>query len=317
MAAKHLGFFRRAWRQAGLSTTKVVATALAAVAMALIAPKITGLTSSLIAVGLISVTSAIVNAFISSAAEATADSAKRLATVGLHGGVDDRVLVAGLHRSGVPEDSTSRPDDAGEVAPDVVEDDAGTAESAEAAASGEGASGATVDPTPSARTLRLQRLFRSNYVYVALFAVIAVATITVSWAFAQATGNTTYIQPSVTTSISDAERQQIIDDAVAAALSSIESGEIPVGETDDGTPVMLQELLTANADLTARLEQLESADTTEQTTEADLLAQIDALTERIAELEAQLPGAGGATPTSTPTPTPTPTPGTETEPTPQ
>ena len=315
MAAKRVSFFRRAWQQAGLSTAKVVATALAAIAMALIAPRITGLTSSLIAVGLISVTSAVVNAFISSAAEATADSAKRLASVGLHGGINDRVLVAGLRRSGVPDD----PADERSSSDDVDSEDAETGtespdRSDEATAPEDDAGSA-----PSTRVLRLQRLFRSNYIYVALFAVIAVVTIYASWAFAQATGDTTYIRSTTTTSISAEERQAIVDDAVAAALSSIESDEIPVGETDDGTPVMLQELLTANADLTARLEQLESTSTTEQTTEADLVAQIDALTQRIAELEAQLVEAGLATPapTSTPTPTPTPTPGVEDLPSPQ
>lgn len=309
MSTTSPGAFRRAWRKSGLSASKVIATALAAIAMALIAPRITGLTSSLIAVGLISVVSAVLNAFLSSAAEATADSAKRLAAVvpGVagaraadHGSEPDRGEVAWVEAGADVE--------AGAEVEAKVDPEAESGADEAAGTAGTAGTDGTDAGTESVWMVRLRRVFHSNYIYLVLFAVIAVVTIGVTWAIADATGDTTLIRSSTVQVISEEQRQSIVDDAAADAARALKQGDVPAGLTADGSPVTLDQLVLTNEELRLRLDQLESA---EETDDADLLAQIDALTARIAELEARLAEAGIATPvpTATPTPTPTPTPG--------
>ncbi|ROR96699.1 hypothetical protein EDD28_1289 [Salana multivorans] len=299
-----VGGFRRAWRRSGLNATKVVATGLAAITMALIAPRIAGLTSSLIAVGLISVATAVVNAFISSATEATADSAKRLARAGVAAGVI-RVPASAVRATGVGEVAVdvaqAGVDDADAAVDGPVADDAATVDPG---AAGE-AEDADAEAGPSPRMQRLQRVFRSNSVYLALFALIAIVTITASWIVAQATGDTTYVQPTVVYELSDEQKQEIIDEAVASARSAVESGDVPVGETDDGTAITLDDLLTEYTDLRTRVDALDGTPSPEQ---SDLAAQLADLSDRIAELEAQLAATGTPSPTPTPTETPSPSP---------
>lgn len=304
MAKKQAGAFRRAWRQSGLRGTKVFATALAAIAMALIAPRIAGLTSSLIAVGLVSVVSALVNAFISSAAEATAESAKKLTAVGAPSrDADAGGLEAAADGPTGPEGTSGLAAAATQVLPPASADSAPGAGD-EPAGPGSSSSSEASGGSPT----RLKRIFRSNYIYLVLFAVIAVVTIYVTYVVSHATGNTTLIRPTVTHELSEEERQALIDEAVSVTLATLGATEVPTdpvpGETP--TPLTLDGLAAVQEAIDLRLTTLEGQEVTDN---ADVIAELERLQERLAELERQLEEAGVVTPSPlVPSPSPSPSP---------
>lgn len=317
-----------------LSIPQLAATALAAITMAVVSSRLSSFSSSILIAGLIAVVSAVSSEFYRILLDTGAEKTKEvvapvLSEAGRHGSNDTEVSPAQADAArSQTQELPPTPVPHGET--EGVEDEAETAANEDSLAqhvADTGDEGSPARPKRKVAAALLSALAHNQVAQMSLvFFLVALVTIGVSYGVARAQGGTHYNSfTTVTQSLSEEEKQSLLDEAAAQANANGDSGEshasTETGSTEPSTDNSTQPTETAQepdeatgeadlADEVARLQQeneslqnsvddLAAQLSTEQDTISDLLARLEALESQLAQQDST-----PSTQTETGTPTP-------------
>ncbi len=266
---------RRTWAairsRSKLSAPQVIATALAAITMAVVSSELTSFSSSILIVGVISVISALSSEFYRIVITSSAEKTKQVVAPILESTPTATSAVV----LEVPDLSPEDKDDA-TIQQEPVADVVSGQVSLE-------------DEEPSPRPSFLRVLLSRQLVQMSLlFLVIALITVGVSYAVARAQGGDEYnsnYYTSITQSLSEEDKQALLNAAAAIAKAEAEaSGQQSSSTTTpevnpelESALTRLEQLVTENAKLQADIDALSQSLEIEQTKTDDLLARLEAL----------------------------------------
>ncbi len=259
-----------------LSAPQVIATALAAITMAVVSSRLTSFSSSILIVGVISVVSALSSEFYRIVITSSAEKTKQVVAPIL-GHVDpalaeDATAVLGKVDEGEAADGEAL--DQTKVLPvpeaDVIE-------------------GTVTVPETDEKRPGFWRIMLSNQVVQMslIFLVVALITVGVSYGVARAQGGDEYnsnYYTSITQSLSEEDKQALLDAAAAIAKAEAEAnGQQSSSVTPEVNPELegalakLEQLVNENAQLQANIDSLSQSLESEQAKTNELLARLEAL----------------------------------------
>lgn len=296
--------FKKVRQESGLTILKMLATALAAITMAVVSSRLTTVVNSLILTGLVSVGSALVNEFYRTVLTVGAERTRTVVApiIGVEGG-EDRV-----QPQPAEEADGSTPDDA---APAPASPKSTSSETVAAATSDEGASethlapegGSEVDvpeggegagSQPNKWALFWYRVRHNQVIQMSLiFAVVSLITLGVSYTVAAKAGGTeiNVHETHVSQSLSEEDRELLEQ---AAKGSEGEDKEVATTETPE-TPETPTDPTDSDADLEQQIQDLQAENSALQETIAGLqdalnneTSKVDSLISRVEALESQM-----------------------------
>ncbi|WP_129587552.1 hypothetical protein [Actinomyces minihominis] len=254
----------------------MIATALAAITMAVVSSRLTSFSSSILIVGVISVVSALSSEFYRIVITSSAEKTKQVVAPIL-GHVDpalaeDATAVLGKVDEGEAADGEAL--DQTKVLPvpeaDVIE-------------------GTVTVPETDEKRPGFWRIMLSNQVVQMslIFLVVALITVGVSYGVARAQGGDEYnsnYYTSITQSLSEEDKQALLDAAAAIAKAEAEAnGQQSSSVTPEVNPELegalakLEQLVNENAQLQANIDSLSQSLESEQAKTNELLARLEAL----------------------------------------
>ena len=290
---------RNAWKslseQSRLSVPQLIATALAAITMAVVSSRLTSFSSSILIVGLISVVSALSSEFyrivVTASAEKTKEVVAPVIGVATSRSTGNDTTVVAL------DETVVAPKTDGEgVAGADGEDRGGHADEDDHAGAG-----THEKARPVASALLHNQVVQMSFVFL----LVALITVGVSYMVARAQGGDEFnTYTTVEQTLSDEEKQALVDEAAQKAQAEAsqqqdsqedQTPEVtepqPGEEQDQDLAAQVEALQRENAALQDALDSLSANLAAEQDQISDLLARLEALESRLAT-SADVPDEG-------------------------
>lgn len=305
--------FRRVRAESGLNILRILATALAAITMAVVSSRLTTVVNSLILTGMVSVGSALVNEFYRTVLTVGAERTKTVVAPIIN--VEER-----HHKDGSEDETQVLPaqTDGGEPATATVDGATATqvmekTATAEAGASSAGPTEGAPPEDPAVGAEHPKRAdvhgrskwaivwnkVRHNQVFQMslVFAVVSLITLGISYSMSSGAGGTEIKvnRTEVSQSLSEEDKQKLVNQAVDAAKGTVdkstkdsehstekqtETGEVDLNdlnETERFLEGQINELRNENAGLQATVGQLQESLANESAKVNELLQRLEAL----------------------------------------
>lgn len=289
--------FRRVRAESGLNLLKILATALAAVTMAVISSRLTTVVNSLLLTGLVSVGSALVNEFYRTVLTVGAESTKKVVAPIIH--VDEDGNVASVEEA--PGKDTAKGEPSKSAAGEATDAQETTRTETVAVKTAPEAPETPKQPKKSEPpveggkwALLWYRIRHNQVIQMSLvFAVVSLITLGVSYTMAARAGATeiNVHQTHVTSqSLDGDEKEALLREAIEAAKSeespTEEQGSVQEEPREYDAHQMEQQLnavLAENEALAGQISELQNALNSQQALINDLQARLDALDSRVHE----------------------------------